>query len=60
MQKLPFTHEEIAKAFGFSSVESFRNSSAKNRYLKGVAYIIKMIDNKHREKLYQFIEEEYE
>jgi len=40
------SHEQIAKAFGFSNVQSFRSSSAHVRYMKGVEEILTIVKEK--------------
>jgi hypothetical protein len=45
-KKYHITLEEIANMFGYSSVDSLRNSSAKERILKGIDKLILLIENK--------------
>lgn len=40
IKKLKLSHTEIAKAFGFKSVRSFRCSSAHKRYMQGIEEIL--------------------
>ena len=36
------SHAQIAKAFGYKTVNSFRSSSAHKRYMKGIDEILRL------------------
>lgn len=40
------TNEKLAKIFGFKSVDSYKNSSAKSRYENAVVELYKEFNNK--------------
>lgn len=50
-KKYKLTQADIAKIFGYSSVYSFKNSSSKNRYLKGIEKLIAHIEEQIISKL---------
>lgn len=44
IKKAKLTHKEIAKAFGYKNVNSFRCSSAHKRIMKGIDEILGKTD----------------
>ena len=51
-----FTHEKVAKLFGYSNVNSFRHSSAHNRIMEGVEAIVEEINRKHESEIEHLID----
>ena len=51
LKKYKISHEMIAKWFNYSSIFSFRNSSAKKRIEEAIEQIIKHVENEIRNKI---------
>ena len=52
-KKYSLSNEEIAKMFDYASVDSFNNSTAKERILKGIEQIIEHIEHQIAESIIQ-------
>ena len=49
IKQAKLSHKQIAKAFGYKNVNSFRCSSAHKRHMQGVENILKLIlTDKHK------------
>ena len=42
------SHSDIAKAFGFKNVKSFRTSSAHKRYMQGIEEILTIVHDQNK------------
>jgi len=49
INKYNMTYEEIAKAFGYSSANSFNGSHRKMKILKGIKWVIEQVEEKLKE-----------
>ena len=45
IKQAKLSHRQIAKAFGYKNVNSFRGSSAHKRHMQGVEKILEIVKN---------------
>ena len=56
LKRYGITLQEVAEALGYSSVESLRNSSAKERVLKGLDELLGRVRDRYRDRVVKIFE----
>lgn len=56
IRRARLSHSELAVAFGFKTVQTFRSSSAQRRYMNAIESILRLLQQKELENLKKLLE----